>query len=142
MRMRGRGNSPRVHAHNRGVWEPDYCAGGFHFSAFHLYCAATKPNIVDLTVLKWKEEGQDHELRLIEMIASKWKYLAIDGFGKTYYEVKNIEDKNDTVNNCNKLFIAFLQNRSATWGGLVTALRRATLTDVADKLEAALPHTL
>ena len=104
------------------------------------------PDLPDLNLLEWKEEGQDHELRLIKMIASKWINLAIDGFGMKYHEVENIEDKNDTENSCRKLFIAFLRSGSrktgsATWGGLVTALRRATLTGAADKLEAALLHT-
>ena len=103
------------------------------------------PSLGDLSLLEWSQNGQDQELRLIKMIAGKWKNIATDGFGMKSYSLTIIEDKHDIENSCRNLFQAFLRSGtpktgSPTWGGVVTALRKADLTVAADELQAALPH--
>ena len=98
-----------------------------------------------MSLLEWSQNGQDQELRLIKMIAGRWKNLAIEGFGMKSYNLDIIEDKHDIENSCRNLFQAFLRSGtpktgSPTWGGVVMALRKADLQVAADQLQAALPH--
>ena len=88
------------------------------------------PSLGDLSLLEWSQNGQDQELRLINMIAGKWKNIAIQGFGMKSYNLDIIENKHDIENSCRNFFLAFLQKQEipCTWGGLVTALKMADLT--------------
>ena len=68
------------------------------------------PSLGDLSLLEWSQNGQDQELRLIKMVAGKWKNLAMKGFGMESYSLTIIEDKHDIENSCRNLFQAFLRS--------------------------------
>lgn len=101
------------------------------------------PGLAELGLMEWTENGKEKSLRLIKMIANKWKDLGTDGFGMEGSELDNLEGSK-LQESCRNVLQKFLQSGSVrtgrpSWQSLIKALNRAELTVAAEKLQHALP---
>ena len=104
----------------------------------------SKPSLGELTKLTYMKDGKEEKIEVIEVVAQQWMKFGTVGLGLEEYKVTNchrIGQKD--VDTCREVFQIFLRNgakfESPTWRNVITAVRDADFSDLADNLEKALP---
>lgn len=104
-----------------------------------------EPTMPHLTLLEWTKNESPQQLRLIDIIAKKWRNLGSAGLGIDEHVLNNLEDKSDDINSCRRVLQKFLENgspnyKTPSWGNLIEALQKAEMKVVASTLLDALSH--
>ena len=106
--------------------------------------AASTPSLGELTKLTYTKNGKEEKIEVIEVVAQQWMKFGTVGLGLEEYKVTNchrISQKD--VDTCREVFQIFLRNgakfESLTWRNVITAVRDADFSVLANNLEKALP---
>ena len=90
------------------------------------------------------KDGKEEKIEVIEVVAQQWMKFGTVGLGLEGYKVTNchrIGQKD--VDTCREVFRIFLRNgakfESPTWSNVITAVRDADFSVLANNLEKALP---